>query len=106
MEVTLIVNPFASGVTEERVRAVERELARAGEVTTLLTERAGHAPELAAAAGGDAVVALSGDGGFNEVLNGLRGDGPVGFLPGGHTNVLPRALGLPRDPVAAATQLA
>jgi diacylglycerol kinase family enzyme len=30
----------------------------------------------------------------------------VGFLPGGHTNVLPRALGLPRDPVAAATQLA
>jgi diacylglycerol kinase family enzyme len=106
MEVTLIVNPFASGVSEERVRAVERELARAGEVTTMLTERAGHAPELAAAAGGEAVVVLSGDGGFNEVLNGLRGDGPVGFLPGGHTNVLPRALGLSRDPVAAAAHVA
>jgi diacylglycerol kinase family enzyme len=30
----------------------------------------------------------------------------VGFLPGGHTNVLPRGLGLARDPVVAAAQLA
>lgn len=106
MEVVLIVNPFASAVSEERVRAVEKELARAGTVRTVLTERAGHATELAAAAGGDAVVVYSGDGGFNEVLNGVRGGVPLGFLPGGGTNVLPRALGLPRDAVAAARRLA
>jgi diacylglycerol kinase family enzyme len=102
MEVTLIVNPFASAVSEERVRAVEEELGRAGTVRTALTERAGHAVELAAAAGGDAIVVYSGDGGFNEVLNGVREGVPLGFLPGGGTNVLPRALGVPRDAVAAA----
>ena len=50
---------------------------------------------------------FSGDGGFNEALNGIeRNDLPLGFVPGGGTSVLPRALGLPRDPVAAAEQLA
>ena len=102
MEVVLIVNPFASAVTEERVRSVERELGRAGTVRTLLTERPGHGTMLAAAAVGDALVVYSGDGGFNEVLNGAPAEVPLGFLPGGRTSVLPRALGLPRDAVAAA----
>jgi diacylglycerol kinase family enzyme len=106
MEVVLIVNPFASEVTEARVRAVERELERAGTVRTLLTERPGHAAELAAAAGGDAVVVYSGDGGFNEVLNGIADAVPLGFLPGGGTSVLPRALGLPRNATAAARRVA
>jgi diacylglycerol kinase family enzyme len=107
MDVALIVNPFASEVTEERVRAVERELGRAGQVTTLLTEHPGHASELAAgAAGAAALVVFSGDGGFNEALNGVTGEAPVGFLPGGRTNVLPRALGLPRDPVVAGRRVA
>jgi diacylglycerol kinase family enzyme len=105
MEVVLIVNPFASEVTEARVRAVERELERAATVRTLLTERPGHAAELAAAAGGDAVVVYSGDGGFNEVLNGVADGVPLGFLPGGGTSVLPRALGLPRDAAAAARRV-
>jgi len=52
------------------------------------------------------VVVYSGDGGFNEALNGLESDLPIGFLPGGGTSVLSRALGLPRDPVAAARQVA
>jgi diacylglycerol kinase family enzyme len=66
MDVLLIVNPFASEVTEERVRAVERALERSAAVTTLLTERPGHAAELAAgAAGVDALIVFSGDGGFN-----------------------------------------
>ncbi len=105
MRVTLIVNPFASRVTEERVAAVERELSARWTVTTALTERRGHAVELARAAAGDAVVAFSGDGVFNEVLNGIERDLPVGFLPGGGANVLTRALGLPADPVEAARQL-
>lgn len=107
MDVLLIVNPFASEVTEERVRAVERGLERSAAVTTVLTERPGHAAELAAgAAGADALVVFSGDGGFNEAVNGLPADVPIGFLPGGGTSVLPRALGLPRDPVEAAAQVA
>jgi diacylglycerol kinase family enzyme len=105
MEVVLIVNPYASAVGEARVRAVEAELERVARVRTLLTERPGHATELAAA-GGDAVVVFSGDGGFNEVLNGAPAGVPLGFLPGGGANVLSRALGLPRDPVAAARQVA
>jgi diacylglycerol kinase family enzyme len=54
----------------------------------------------------EAVVVFSGDGGFNEALNGLESDVPIGFLPGGGENVLPRALGLPRDPLAAARRMA
>jgi diacylglycerol kinase family enzyme len=103
----LIVNPFASAVTEERTRAVEAVLLRAGPVETRLTERRGHATELAREAGRGvrAVYVFSGDGGFNEVLNGVDGGVPVGFIPGGGSNVLPRALGLPRDPVRAAERL-
>jgi diacylglycerol kinase family enzyme len=107
MEVVLIVNPFASAVTEARVRAVERELGSVISVRTLFTERPGHATKLAAeVAGEDALVAFSGDGGFNEVLNGVQDGVPLGFLPGGGTSVLPRALGLPRNPVAAARRVA
>ena len=104
----LIVNPFASRVTEERISAVERALMRSAYVRTVRTERPQHAVELAREAGeADALIVFSGDGGFNEVLNGVeRSDQPLGFVPGGGTSVLPRALGLPRDPVAAAERLA
>lgn len=105
MEVVLIVNPYASAVSEARVRAVEAELERVARVRTLLTERPGHGTELAAA-DGDAVVVFSGDGGINEVLNGAPPGVPLGFLPGGGANVLARALGLPRDPAAAARRIA
>jgi diacylglycerol kinase family enzyme len=105
----LVVNPFASGVSEERLADVSEELARVAELDVLLTERPGHATELVTGAcrgGVDAVVVFSGDGGFNEALNGLESDVPIGFLPGGGTSVLSRALGLPRDPIAAAQQVA
>jgi diacylglycerol kinase family enzyme len=102
---TLIVNPYASAVTEERVRAVERELGAAYELETLLTEGRGHAVELGRGAKGKAIFVFGGDGVFNEVLNGAGGRRALGFVPGGGTSVLPRALGLPRDPVAAARVL-
>jgi diacylglycerol kinase family enzyme len=104
--VLLVVNPFATSVTEPRIREVEAELARAGEVRTELTNGRGHATELCRAATGvDAVVVFSGDGVYNEALNGIDGR-PIGFVPGGGTSVLPRALGIPRDPRRAAAQLA
>jgi diacylglycerol kinase family enzyme len=107
--VALIVNPRASGVSPELAVAVERELRVAGhEVETQLTERAGHAVELAFAASGrgERIFVYGGDGAFNEVVNGVEGDVAVGFIPGGATNVLSRAIGLPRDPVACARHLA
>jgi diacylglycerol kinase family enzyme len=105
MRATLIVNPYASSVTEERVRAVERELGSAYELRTRLTERRGHAIELARDADGDAIFAFGGDGVFNEVLNGADGRRLLGFVPGGGTNVLPRSLGLPGEAVAASRLL-
>ena len=102
----LVVNPFATRVTEERVEAVRAALERGASVETLFTERPGHAVELVeAVTDADAIFVFSGDGGFNEALNGADGDVPLGFVPGGGTSVLPRVLGLPRDPVAAAEQL-
>jgi diacylglycerol kinase family enzyme len=108
MGATLIVNPWASRVTPELVAAVERELAVAGPLETVLTVRAGHATALAADASQTAerIYVFSGDGGYNEVVNGIEGDVPIGFLPGGGTSVLSRALGLSRDPVEAARALA
>ena len=54
---------------------------------------------------GSTIYVFSGDGTYNEVLNGVRADVPVGFIPGGGTSVFPRALGLPRDPVRAAERV-
>ncbi len=103
---TLIVNPFASGVTEERLASVERELRRHLELTAVLTERPEHATELARGLERTgAVYVFGGDGLLNEVLNGLDRDAVVGVLPGGRTNVLARALGVPADPAAAARAL-
>jgi diacylglycerol kinase family enzyme len=105
VRVALVVNPFATRVSEERLAEVRAELERVAELDVLLTERPGHATELVTGAGlggAEAVVVFSGDGGFNESLNGLDADVPIGFLPGGGTSVLSRALGLPPDPVEAA----
>jgi len=103
VRVTLIVNPYASRVTPELAEQVAAAL---GATETVFTEHAGHATELACEAQTEAIVVLSGDGGFNEVLNGARPESLLGFVPGGGTSVLPRALGLPRDPVAAARRIA
>jgi diacylglycerol kinase family enzyme len=98
----LIINPYSTSVTGDAIRAVEEALGERVEVETCFTQRPGHASELAAGADTDAIVVFSGDGTYNEALNGADGARPFGFLPGGGTSVLPRALGLPRDPVEAA----
>ncbi len=103
----LIVNPYSTNVDRARVVAVETALRTRVEVDTAFTEGPGHATQLAAdaAARAEAIVVFSGDGTYNEVLNGIDGAVPVGFLPGGGTSVFARALGLPRDPVKAAAQV-
>jgi diacylglycerol kinase family enzyme len=101
----LIVNPYASRVDEASAAAVARIL---GVDEVLRTERPGHATELVRESAGraPAIYVFSGDGGFNEAVNGADDRTPLGFVPGGGTSVLPRALGLPRDPLRAAAQLA
>lgn len=102
MGALLIVNPKASGVTDELVGRVVAELP--ADTSVVATASPGEAGEIAREheAGVDAIYVFSGDGTYNEVLNGVAGAVPLGFLPGGGTSVLPRALGLGRDPVAAA----
>jgi diacylglycerol kinase family enzyme len=103
----LIVNPFASGVTEDGLAAVERELARTVDATVTLTERPEHATELTRELPAvDTVYVFGGDGLLNEVLNGLEAPAAVAVLPGGKTNVVARTLGVPLDPVEAARVLA
>jgi diacylglycerol kinase family enzyme len=105
----LIVNPVASGVSERSMRSVLRAFEPHCDVELVETERRGHAIELAAEAAGagvDGIGVMGGDGTANEVLNGAGDALPVGVLPGGGTNVLARALGLPRDVGAAAGRVA
>ena len=100
-QAALIVNPFASGVTENRLAAVEAALANV-QLKVLFTERPEHATVLARGVSHvDALLVFGGDGLLNEVLNGVDGSVPIGVVPGGRTNVLARALGLPNDPVRA-----
>jgi diacylglycerol kinase family enzyme len=108
MLVALIVNPYSSGVNPRRVDQVEAALRRVADVDRRQTEAPGHATELAADAAptADAIVVFSGDGTYNEAVNGAAGRVPFGFVPGGGASVFPRALGIARDPAAAAAGIA
>jgi diacylglycerol kinase family enzyme len=102
----LLYNPHASTTDPRIVQAVSSTLSEAVDLDARPTKQRGHATHLAAGAvheGVDIVFALGGDGTANEVLQALAGS-PValGILPGGSTNVLVRALGLPNDPLEAA----
>jgi diacylglycerol kinase family enzyme len=101
----LIVNPYATGVTQKLLGRVVGVL---GNPAVVRTRGRGHATELARelCPDVDELYVFSGDGGFNEVLNGADRDTALGFIPGGGTSVLPRALGLPENAVRAAEQLA
>ncbi len=92
-----------------------RSLAGLVDLDVERTQYRGHARELAAAARGELVVVLGGDGSVNEVVNGVMGrDGAglagdrkplIAVIPGGGANVLARALGLPVDAAAAIRQV-
>ena len=108
-KIHLVVNPTASSVTPRARVVIGRAFASDADVEVSLTERRGHATELARVAvssGADVVVVLGGDGTLNEVACALAGSAVrLGVLPGGSTNVFARSLGMSDDPVEATAQL-
>ncbi len=105
----IIVNPYATTVSNRLKNLVVYALQGRFEVETVATEAQNHATEIGREVrdhGYDVVVAFGGDGTLNEVANGLAGtDVPVSVLPGGSTNVVSRTLGIPNDVVDATEHL-
>ncbi len=105
----LIVNPYATTVSDRLKNLVVYALQGRYEVETVATEAQNHATEIGREVrdhGYDVVIAFGGDGTLNEVANGLAGtDVPVSVLPGGSTNVVCRTLGIPNDVVDATEHL-
>jgi YegS/Rv2252/BmrU family lipid kinase len=116
MNAVVVINPVAGGrarVAPGRRAAIARAaLARAGVPgRVVLTERAGHARELARAAvdaGDDLVIAWGGDGTINEVACALVATPTaLGVVRAGSGNGFARELGIPRRPdLALAAALA
>ena len=117
----LIVNPQATTTTGNSADLAIRSLAGLVDLDVEHTRYRGHARELAAAARGELVIVLGGDGAVNEAVNGImarsRGLAPgpapeqdeaplLAVIPGGGGNVFAQALGLPANPAAAIAKLA
>jgi YegS/Rv2252/BmrU family lipid kinase len=106
----IIINPIAGGARPAAARA-RAQLALAvvdahgDPAEVLLTERVGHARELAKSAvrrGARLVLAWGGDGTINEVASALAFDDvPMGIVPAGSGNGLARELGISLRPERA-----
>jgi diacylglycerol kinase family enzyme len=116
----LIVNPQATTTTGNSADLAMRSLAGLVDLDVEHTRYRGHARELAAAARGELVIVLGGDGAVNEAVNGLMGQGPLpadtgpadgdgppllAVIPGGGGNVFAQALGLPVEAAAAIARI-
>jgi len=104
-KVLFVSNPIAGAVSSRVKQVIVKALEADFKLEVVETAGRNHAGELARDAVDrdfDAVFALGGDGTVNETAQGLVGtDVPLGVFPGGSTNVMARALGVPRDPVEA-----
>ncbi len=101
MKACIIVNPNAGSVEDRH--ALEEKLGGRPETSVHMTEREGHAEEIAREAvqgGAGLVVAAGGDGTLNEVVNGLSADfgrARLGLLPLGTGNDFARSINVPAD---------
>jgi len=105
----LVVNPQATSTTAAGQDQLAHALGNELTLDVLQTRCRGHAARAVATAvrtGVELVVVHGGDGTVNEVVNGMLGAGvsevpALAVLPGGSANVFARAMGIPRDPLAA-----
>lgn len=105
--VAIVINPISGGggrldVARRRAELAAAVTARHGvDAEVFVTERPGHARELAAAAlaqGASLVIAWGGDGTVNEVGSALAfRDATLGLVPSGSGNGLARELHVPSD---------
>lgn len=107
-KILLLANPAAGRGQAQRALARVAAYLRGQEPAAEIVEaESGEALERtaaqAAAAGYARIAVLGGDGTFQGVARGILGtDVVLGFLPAGGGNDLAAALGIPREPVAAA----
>src|SRR5256714_12856343 len=105
----IIVNPYATTVSDRLKNLVVYALQSRYEVEAGNTERRDQATQICGEAGREGyevVVAFGGDGTVNEAANGLAGSQtPLTCLPGGFNNVWCRTLGIPGDVVDATEHL-
>lgn len=107
MSIAVIINPVSGGarldaVSVRAVQAAAIAQQQGERADVFITERGGHARELAVAAvgfGARMVIAWGGDGTINEVVSALAfGDVPLGIVAAGSGNGLARELGLDLRP--------
>ena len=102
-KIAFIMNPISGTTSKDRIpHLIETTLDQdLYEYNILMTERAGHASELAVSArdeGIDIVVAVGGDGTVNEVARSIvHSDTALGIIPCGSGNGLARHLMLPMN---------
>jgi diacylglycerol kinase (ATP) len=110
-KVVVIINPISGAGRRRDVARLRAEQAAALveqqrlNAEVFVTERPGHARELAQAAvrrGVTVLVAWGGDGTVNEIASALvNTEASLGIVPSGSGNGLARELGIPFDPAAA-----
>ena len=106
-DIQLICNPTAGNGLGEKTGREMAELLKKKNISfeLLLTERPGHATELArqaAAQGVKKVASIGGDGTLLEVAEGLcRTKTALGVIPAGTGNDFIKTIGIPKDPVKA-----
>ena len=110
--VLIIINPFA-GTRQANRQFVDIAdvFCRAGyEPVIATTGKSGDGTVIAAerCSQFDLVVAIGGDGTFNEVVAGLLKSGahiPIGYIPAGSTNDFASSLGIPKNLIHAARDI-
>lgn len=105
--IRIIANPHSGGGKGEEATKAVCALLEAKQIpfTCHRSEYAGHsivlARELSQQADTSALVALGGDGTFNEVLNGMQADLPLGLIGAGTGNDFLRAVQISSNPQEA-----
>jgi diacylglycerol kinase (ATP) len=100
--IVIIGNPAARSSSIKKIGSAALSLEQKGfETEILLTQKSGHATELAhdcLSRKPFMIIAAGGDGTINEVINGIAGSEiPLAILPMGTTNVLAKELGIPEN---------